>query len=234
MKNFNKNIIAVLLMATVLSGCGNSPETPAEQSSASEVETEVETETAVQDYSEAKAKIEALKAKVEDYVDPIYSEKEGDRATIIMTEYLKSGEPDSSWIFYAVDEENKVCYESYMYKNAPGKCAASPDGDTRYYACFTGTYGTYKFYVTYCSEYYDVYYYNESEPIVIDENTVIEDPTFYTDRTTSSYYFNCSDLLGDAKYEMSIARLNKQLADGEITEEEYYQKKAERLEYYKD
>lgn len=28
MKNFNKNIIAVLLMATALTGCGNSPKTP--------------------------------------------------------------------------------------------------------------------------------------------------------------------------------------------------------------
>lgn len=146
-----------------------------------------------------------------------------------MTEYLKNGLPDSDWHFYAIDEENKVCWEDTMKTNAPGKCSASPDGDARYYTFFTGTYGTYTFYATY----YDVYYYNESEPVVIDANTVIEDSTFYKDLTTSSYYFNCSNLLGDAKYEMSIARLNKQLADGTITEEEYYQKKAERLEYYK-
>ena len=229
MKNFNKNIIAVLLMAIVLSGCGNDSETPNEQASTSEAETEV----TVYDYSEAKEKIEALQKKVENYVDPIYSEKKGGSATIIMTEYPKKDSTGCNWTFYAVDDENKVCWEDSMNTMPPGKCAASPDGDTRYYTFFTGSYGTYKFYATYCDEYDDIYYYNESEPVVVDANTVIEDPTFYTDRTTSSYYFNCSNLMGDAMYELSIAKLNKQLADGDITEEEYYQKKAERLEYYK-
>lgn len=239
MKNFNKNIVAVLLMATVLTGCGNSSEMPdgssAEVESKSEVESETEIagEVTTRDYSEAKAKIEALQEKIEHYVDPIYSEKKGDYATIIMTEYLKNGVPDSDWHFYAVNDEDKICYENTINTNVPGKCSASPDGDTRYYSCFTGPHGTYTFYVTYYSEYYDIYYYNESEPIVIDASTVIEDSTFYKDRTTSSYYFNCSNLLGDAKYEIKIARLDKKLTDGEITEEEYYQKKAELLDYYK-
>lgn len=43
MKNFNKNIVAVLLMATVLSGCGNSPKTPTEQASITENTTVAET-----------------------------------------------------------------------------------------------------------------------------------------------------------------------------------------------
>lgn len=43
MKNFNKNIVVVLLMATVLSGCGNSPETPTEQASITEDTTVAET-----------------------------------------------------------------------------------------------------------------------------------------------------------------------------------------------
>lgn len=64
MKNFNKNVIAVLLMAITLSGCGNSSETPTEQASTPEVKTEAETEATAPDYSEAKEKIETLQKKL--------------------------------------------------------------------------------------------------------------------------------------------------------------------------
>lgn len=60
MKNFNKNVIAVLLMAITLSGCGNSSETPTEQASTPEVKTEA----TAPDYSEAKEKIETLQKKL--------------------------------------------------------------------------------------------------------------------------------------------------------------------------
>lgn len=43
MKKFNKNIVTVLLMATVLSGCGNSSETLTEQASITEDTTVAET-----------------------------------------------------------------------------------------------------------------------------------------------------------------------------------------------
>lgn len=239
MKSFYKKIVVILTTA-FLTGCGNSPETPenskeitketlAEQASTTETAEEVTT----CNYSEAKAKIEALQERVKPY--SIFSEKEKEgSANIIMTEYSKSIIDSAGWIFYAVNDEDKVCYEDAMNMDVLGRCVASPDGDTKYYLHFTGPYGTYKFYATYCSEFYDICYYKESEPIVIDESTLIEDSTFYTDRTILSYYFNVSNLLGDTLYDCNMALLDAQFADGVIeSEEKYYKKKSELESYYK-
>lgn len=240
MKNFNKNIIAVLLMATVLSGCGNSPEMPTEQASTPEVETEaetkVETEATAPDYSEAKAKIEALQKKIEDYSDPVYVEKKDGRATIIMTEYRKDRKYETGWEYYAINEEEKTCFGGIVYTDSTlsTRCSAAPDGNTIHYVYSHVNYGTYTFYAIYEDIFNGIYCYKESEPMVIDDSTVIDDPYFDEGFITKSYFFNSSNLVGDSLYETKVDAIDKKLAEGEITEEEYYQRKTKIMDMYKN
>ncbi len=170
-------------------------ETEKEESSATESATAAtedgitEKASVADDYSGAKAQIEAFKEKIDGYTNDLIKKDDKSASWIMLgsnNDYEHGGSYGGNWTFYIVNEETKQ-YNTLtrLNDNRP-----NTEGKMAYDTGSRVGNGTYKLHAIYQNDEKGVYFYAEDE-------VVIDDTTLQDYKNMKCVVYNVTDLVGE-------------------------------------